>query len=188
MRSPFNPWVPHRFFVGVVLLGGAFIARSHARATWLESEQVAQQGDASDVSMSCSNCLMGKSAEAELIPQTRPSQWVRRSGSIKTNGGRWHAFYRLLRSLRSRARTPPRLDVHASCTGCRRVPGERDAKSPGPLNQWGKASRRGPLPASFGKRRGTRQQQRLNPNRYESADGGSQSGPARGEDCPVAMV
>lgn len=36
------------FFVGGALLGGAFIARSHARTTWLKSEQAAQQGDAAD--------------------------------------------------------------------------------------------------------------------------------------------
>jgi hypothetical protein len=31
------------FFVGVALLVGAFVARSHARATWFESGQAAQQ-------------------------------------------------------------------------------------------------------------------------------------------------
>ncbi len=34
------------FFVGGALLVGAFFARSHARATWLESKQAAQQSDA----------------------------------------------------------------------------------------------------------------------------------------------
>lgn len=36
------------FFVGVALLIGAFTARAHARATWLESGQAEQQGDAAD--------------------------------------------------------------------------------------------------------------------------------------------
>ena len=34
------------FFVGGTLLVGAFVARSHARATWDESQHAAQQGDA----------------------------------------------------------------------------------------------------------------------------------------------
>jgi hypothetical protein len=34
------------FFVGPALLIGAFLARSHARATWLESGQAAQHSDA----------------------------------------------------------------------------------------------------------------------------------------------
>lgn len=33
------------FFVGAILLVGAFLARSHARSTWLESQRTAQQGD-----------------------------------------------------------------------------------------------------------------------------------------------
>ncbi len=37
------------FFVGGALLVGAFAARSHARATWLESGQVAQQSNSADI-------------------------------------------------------------------------------------------------------------------------------------------
>ena len=36
------------FFVGSALLVGALAARSHARATWLESRQAVQQSDAAD--------------------------------------------------------------------------------------------------------------------------------------------
>ena len=36
------------FFVGSALLAGALAARSHARATWLESRQAVQQSDAAD--------------------------------------------------------------------------------------------------------------------------------------------
>lgn len=36
------------FFVGAVLLAGAFLARSHAKATWLASQHAAPHGDATD--------------------------------------------------------------------------------------------------------------------------------------------
>ncbi len=36
------------FFVGLTLLVGAFFARSHAAATWLESQRPAQHGDGSE--------------------------------------------------------------------------------------------------------------------------------------------